>query len=251
MRNSVWGALSALLMAGSASAAQPRTAPMVLTDHERGREIPVQVYFPGEHNDCVARATCPVAFFSPGYGIPHTRYSFLTNNLAEQGYLVVAVQHDLPSDPPLVGKGDLVVVRTPAWKRGAANLRFVKTELTRFLPDYQWSNLTLLGHSNGGDISSLLLTTSPEFAARLVTLDHRRVALPRDASISVLSIRGSDFEADDGVLPSETENASRRICVVEIPGSRHNDMFDGGPSQLKIDINSLIDPFMRQGSCER
>lgn len=247
----LFGALAGLLMAGSPSTSQARTMLMVLTDHDRGREVPIQVYFPGEGSDCVARAICPVALLSPGYGIPHTSYSFLANNLTEQGYLVVAVQHDLPSDPPLTGKGDLVVVRTPAWQRGAANLRFVKSELTKALPDYQWSNLTLVGHSNGGDISSLLLRTSPGFAARLVTLDHRRVALPRDASLAVLSIRGSDFEADDGVLPSETDNAGQRICVVEIPGARHNDMFDGGPPQLKLDINSLINPFLQRGSCGR
>lgn len=251
MRKSVYGALAAILMAGSASASPPRTMPMVLTDHDRGREVPIQIYFPGEGSDCLAREACPVAMLSPGYGIPHTSYSFIANNLAEQGYLVVAVQHDLSSDPPLVGKGDLVVVRTPAWQRGAANLRFVKSELVRALPDYDWSNVTLLGHSNGGDISSLLLRTSPEFAGRLITLDHRRVALPRDASLAVLSIRGSDFEADDGVLPSQTENAGQSICVVEIPDSRHNDMFDGGSSQLKLEINRLITAFLQQGSCGR
>src|SRR5690606_30883706 len=105
------------------------------------------------------------------------------------------------TDPPLSGKGDLVEVRTPAWQRGAANLRFVKDELSRIYPEYGWSAPTLVGHSNGGDISAYLLTDTPHFAQQLVTLDHRRVAIPRDPSLRVLTIRGSDFEADPGVLP--------------------------------------------------
>lgn len=251
MRSLVIGVLAALLMAGSTSAAPPRVMPMDLVDHDRGRQVPVHIYHPTPESACVPQASCPVALFSPGYGIPHTSYSFLANYVAEQGYLVIAVQHDLPSDPPLVGKGDLVTVRTPAWRRGAANLRFVKSELAQALPDYNWSDLTLIGHSNGGDISSLLLQESPKFADRLITLDHRRVALPQDPSLAVLSVRGSDFEADPEVLPSEAESRTGSICVVEIPNSRHNDMFDGGPPKLKLEIIRLIGPFLRQGSCGR
>ena len=233
----------------STAATQPHSTPMALTDAKRGRELQVEIYFPVAGSACVSQDSCPVVFVSPGYGIPHTSYSFLGNALAQQGRLVIAVQHDLPSDPPLGGQGDLVKVRTPAWQRGSANLRFVKSELSRTLPGYDWSNLTLIGHSNGGDISSLLLRDTPGFAARLVTLDSRRVPLPRDSSLPVLSIRASDFEADPGVLPSETEKDATRVCVVEIPHSRHNDMFDGGTPQLKSEINALIRKFMLSESC--
>lgn len=248
-RNPARGWLAALLLATSACASSPRASLILLTDTDRDREVPLQVYFPKEGSDCVRHASCPVVFVSPGYGIPHTSYSFLANDLAEQGHLVVAIQHDLPSDPPLVAPGDLITVRTPAWQQGAATLRFVKSELSRTLPGYDWSSLTLVGHSNGGDISSLLLREAPDFSARLVTLDHRRVPLPRDPSLPVLSIRASDFEADPGVLPSNQEESATNICVVEIPNSRHNDMFDGGPPQLRTEIKQMIGLFLRSGSC--
>ncbi|WP_460457366.1 alpha/beta fold hydrolase [Arenimonas alkanexedens] len=188
---------------------------------------------------------------SPGYGIPHTGYGFLATHLSRQGYVVIAVQHDLPSDPPLAGKGDLITLRTPAWERGADNLRFVKNEMSEAFPDNDWSDLTLIGHSNGGDISSFLLQASPDFATTLITLDHRRVPLPRDPALAVLSIRASDFPADPGVLPSETEDRPGNACVVEIPNSRHNEMHDGGPAELKSQIKDLIDQFLRSEAKEK
>lgn len=234
---------------GSVLAAPPTGTAMALTDTERGREVPVQLYFPSNRAACTVQQRCPVTLLSPGYGVRHTSYSFVANALANEGHLVVAVQHDLPSDPPLPAQGDLVTIRTPMWQRGAANLRFVKAELSRAHPEYDWSKLTLVGHSNGGDISSLLLRDNPAFATTLITLDNRRVALPRSPAMRVLSIRGSDFEADPGVLPLEDEQASSSICVVEVPGSRHNDMFDDGPQELKSRINALIHSFRHAGRC--
>ncbi|MFC0676298.1 hypothetical protein ACFFGH_00350 [Lysobacter korlensis] len=250
MRSSVLAVVLILATcAGSAVAAQLDVEAITLVDRSRARHVSVRLHFPVEASPCLAQRSCPVAFISPGYGIPHTRYSFIADTLAAQGYLAVAIQHDLPSDPPLNSKGDLVTIRTPAWQRGAENLRFAKAELSRLYPDHDWSALTLIGHSNGGDISSLLLRDTPGFATGLITLDHRRVPLPRSSSLKVLSIRASDFEADPGVLPSEPEVASTGICIVEIPGSRHNDMTDDGPQPLKAQINTLISRFIRTGGC--
>lgn len=228
---------------------QLQSEAMVLTDTVRGRDVAVQLYFPIGDHGCVESRSCPVAFLSPGYGLPHTSYSFLAEVLSARGYLSVAIQHDLPTDPPLTGKGNLVEVRTPAWQRGAANLRFVKDELSKIYPNYDWSALALVGHSNGGDISAYLLGNTPHFAQQLVTLDHRRVPLPRDPSLQVLTIRGSDFEADPGVLLSETEKASSGTCIVEIAGSRHNDMHDAGPSQLKAQISAVLRRFLVDRGC--
>lgn len=231
-------------------ATQPRSESMTLTDTVRGRDVAVQLTFPTAEHGCVKQRSCSVVFISPGYRLPHTSYSFLANMLAARGYLSVAIQHDLPSDPPLTGKGSLVEVRTPAWQRGADNLRFVKAALSTTHPDHDWSALTLVGHSNGGDISAHLLNQTPRFARQLVTLDHRRVPLPREPSLQVLSIRGSDFEADPGVLPTESEQASSRTCVVEIAGARHDDMHDAGPSGLKTRISSVVERFLHDGRCD-
>ena len=37
----------------------------------------------------------PVVMISHGYGVKNTEYSFIANSLAEQGYHVISIQHDL------------------------------------------------------------------------------------------------------------------------------------------------------------
>lgn len=218
-------------------------------DAARQRPVPVELYFPANPGRCTPRRPCPVAFISAGYGVSHKNYSFVAASLNSLGYLAVSVQHDLPSDPPLSRTGHLVAVRTPMWKRGAENLRFVRESLGRSHPQYDWQHLVLIGGSNGGDISSWITRESPSFAVVVITLDHRRVPLPRGASPRVLSIRASDFEADAGVLPTAAEQRQSGTCIVEIAGARHNDMHDGGPAELKGKITSLIEAFLGDGSC--
>ena len=217
-----------------------------LWDADRGRQIPIELYFPAQQRHCNRARPCPVAFVSPGYGLLHTDYSFIANSLARSGYLVVAIQHDLPSDPALSKTGDLFANRTPMWKRGAQNLRFVRDTLSRTYTGFDWPHLALVGHSNGGDLSALALRESPKLATSLVTLDNRRYPLPRNHSIKVLSIRGSDFEADAGVLPTERDAGT---CITAIAGSRHNDMNDHGPTELQSKISMLILRFLKDGRC--
>ncbi|WP_337842047.1 hypothetical protein [Rheinheimera sp.] len=223
------------------------TEVQILQDNSRNRAIPVLLYRPNEAQ-CTAEQQCPVAMLSPGYGVPHTGYAFIAEQLRSEGYLVVAVQHDLPTDPPLAKTGDLFRIRLPMWQRGAQNLRFVRQHLATRYPAFDWTALTLIGHSNGGDISALLLRESPGFASRLITLDNRRYPLPRHDAVQVLSVRGSDFPADAGVLPT-AEEQRKSVCVSTIAGSRHNDLTDQGSEALKATINQLIAQFVRHGRC--
>lgn len=219
-----------------------------LLDASRDRQIPLELYFPAQQKNFTRKSPCPVAFISHGYGLRHTDYSFIANELAGSGYFVVAVQHDLPSDPAIRKTGDLFANRTPMWQRGAENLRFVRDTLSRTYTGFDWSSLVLIGHSNGGDLSALALRESPTLAATLVTLDNRRYPLPRSSSIKVLSIRGSDFSADSGVLPTAHEIGTG-TCITTIAGSRHNDMNDYGPADLQSKINAIILPFLKNGRC--
>jgi N-acetyl-anhydromuramyl-L-alanine amidase AmpD/predicted dienelactone hydrolase len=219
----------------------------VLNDPARQRDVPVELYLPPGSGDCTAAHRCPVALLSPGYGMAYTDYGFLADALAGDGYLVVAVQHDVPGDVATPDGTDLVAARTPMWKRGAENLRFVRTTLAGEYPGFDWDHLALVGHSNGGDISALAVKESHGFASALVTLDNRRYPLPRDPAIRVMSVRGADFQADPGVLPAEGEDSG--ICVQPIPGARHNDMNDHGPDWLKAQITRLVVGFLRDGRC--
>jgi hypothetical protein len=216
-------------------------------DESRERNIPVEVTLPQSAKNCKKKSKCPVALLSAGYGVSHLKYTFLANQLNNVGYLVVAIGHELPNDPPLSTSGNLFKTRSENWRRGAESLDFVKLVLSRRFEYYDFDNLLLVGHSNGGDISSWLGNQNKPYIKSLITLDHRRVPLPRGANVKVLSIRASDFPADKGVLPSASEQTN--ICVVKIPESRHNDISDFGPKWLKDKINLLVRDYLLEESC--
>ena len=58
--------------------------------------------------------TLPVAVLSHGNTVKFTQYSFLANIFAARGYITVSVQHDLPTDPPMVTKPGELYVGSPA-----------------------------------------------------------------------------------------------------------------------------------------
>lgn len=229
-----------LLIAISVGAANAE----IIYDHSRDREIPVEVLYPSDSAGCTHDTPCPVALLSAGYGVPHTAYSFLLRQLNGLGYLVVAVGHELPSDPPLSVKGDLYQTRRENWRRGADTLAFLQQSLQTRYRDYDFNALLLVGHSNGGDISAWLANEGKAYVKAIITLDHRRVPLPRTKDIKVLSIRASDFPADKGVLPSEQEQQQYGSCVVKIPEAKHNDMSDYGPPWLKQRITALVTGYL-------
>src|ERR1700732_2382445 len=95
----------------------------------------------------------PVAIISNGNTVKNTEYSFLANVLAARGYLVASIQQDIPTDPPLVTKVGLPYVgRRAVYEKGEANILFVLAQLKKLQPNADYDHLTLVGHSNGGDI---------------------------------------------------------------------------------------------------
>src|ERR1700743_1181312 len=96
----------------------------------------------------------PVAVISNGNTVKNTEYSFLANVLAARGYLVASIQQDLPSDPPLMTvAAQPYVGRLAVYQRGEANIDFVVKQLRKIQPNADYDHLTMVGHSNGGDIS--------------------------------------------------------------------------------------------------
>lgn len=221
----------------------------VLRDETRQRDIPVEIRFPEASRHCSRSRPCPVAFVSPGYGLAHTDYRFVSDALVELGYLVASIQSVLPNDPKAPNTGNMIADRTPMWALGADNLVYAKSYLSKLYPAYDWAHLVLVGHSNGGDLSALALKRDPSLASVLITLDNRRYPLPAGGKIRVLSIRGSDFEADPGVLPSSGSTRSASLCILEIPGSRHDDMNDAGPTALKERIAAILAEFLGHSRC--
>src|SRR3954454_23710284 len=147
----------------------------------------------------------PVAIISNGNTVKNTEYSFLANVLAAKGYLVASVQQDLPTDPPLMTKIGLPYVgRQGVYERGEANILFVLWQLKKLQPNADYSHLTLVGHSNGGDISMFCAKRHPELVSKVITLDNLRVPFVLDHKLKILSFRSKDpnFKTDPGVLPT-------------------------------------------------
>jgi hypothetical protein len=188
----------------------------------------------------------PVAIISNGNTVKNTEYSFLENVLAARGYLVASIQQDNPSDPPLVTKVGLPYVgRLDVYKKGEANILFVVGELAKLQPNANYDHLTLVGHSNGGDIAMYFAKEHPQIVSKVVTLDNLRVPFVLNKHMKILSFRSSDpnFKTDPGVLPTPAEAKVDDIDIVKTP-YQHTWLSDRGPDDAKEKIQATLDKFL-------
>jgi hypothetical protein len=190
----------------------------------------------------------PVAIISNGNTVKNTEYSFLANALAARGYLVASIQQDLPSDPPLMTKVGLPYVgRRGIYMRCEANILFVLGELQKRQPNADYDHLTLVGHSNGGDVSMYVAKQHPELVSKVITLDNLRVPFVLSDKMKILSFRSKDpnFKTDPGVLPTPKDAHADGIDIVN-PGALHTQLSDRGPDSLKERIQATLDKFLSE-----
>jgi pimeloyl-ACP methyl ester carboxylesterase len=188
----------------------------------------------------------PVVILNHGNTVKFTEYSFLANVFAARGYLVVSIQHDLETDDPMVTKvGEEYVGRRSQYNRGVFNIMFAIEQMKKAYPNADYNHLTLVGHSNGGDISMYLAKRHPEIVRKVVTLDNLRVPFATDGKFKILSFRSSDpvFKADPNVIPDDEICAKAGITVVRT-GFQHNDLSDRGPENVKSTIGARINRFL-------
>ena len=188
----------------------------------------------------------PVAILNHGNTVKFTEYSFLANVFAARGYLVVSIQHDLPTDAPMVTKvGEIYVGRLPQYQRAVANIRFAVDKIKQMQPNADYDHLTMVGHSNGGDISMYFAKLYPDQIKKVVTLDNLRVPFMTDGRFKILSFRSKDpvFKADPGVVPDDEICEKAGITVVRTP-FQHNDMRDTGSDEAKASIQGTLDKFL-------
>jgi len=188
----------------------------------------------------------PVAILSHGNTVKNTEYSFLTNLFAARGYLVISVQHDLESDDPMVTKvGEEYVGRRMQYNRGIFNIKFAIDQLKKVYPNADYRHLTLIGHSNGGDISMYFAKLHPELVKKVVTLDNLRVPFLTDGKVKILSFRSKDpvFKTDPGVVPDPEVCAKAGITVVQTD-FQHTWLSDRGPDNVKESIQSKVQAFL-------
>ena len=194
----------------------------------------------------------PVAILSHGNTVRNTEYSFLTNVFASRGYLVVSIQHDLDTDAPMVTKvGEEYVGRRMQYNRGVFNIMYAIDELKKLYPNANYRALTLIGHSNGGDISMFFARQHPDLVKKVVTLDNLRVPFITDRKIKILSFRSRDpvFKADPGVVPDDETCARLGIKVVRTE-FQHNDLSDRGPDSAKSSIQAGVEQFLDEDGGE-
>jgi hypothetical protein len=194
--------------------------------------------------------TLPVAIVNHGNTVKYTEYSFLANVLAARGYMAISIQHDLPRDAPLVTKvGELYVGRLPVYERGLANIEFTIEQMKKVQPHADYKHLTMVGHSNGGDIAMFFAKEHPEQVKKVVTLDNLRVPFITDGRFKILSFRSKDpnFKADPGVVPNDEQCEEAGITVVKT-GYQHTDMSDRGPEKVKESIQNTLNKFLSDDS---
>jgi pimeloyl-ACP methyl ester carboxylesterase len=188
----------------------------------------------------------PVVVFSHGNTVKSTEYSFINNVFAAHGYMVLSIQHDLPTDTPMVTKpGEPYVGRLPQIQRGVANIRFAVAQMHEVQPNADYDHLTLVGHSMGGDITMYFAKQYPDAIKKVVTLDNLRVPFMTDGKFKILSFRSKDpqFKTDPGVIPSGQLREKADITVVNTP-FRHDDMRDTGSKEAKASIETMLDKFL-------
>ena len=226
---------------------------LMFKDAERGNrpvEVDVAVRRDKELQANAGMIKLPVAILNHGNTVKFTEYSFLANLFAARGYMVVSIQHDLPTDAPMVTKvGELYVGRLPQYHRDVANIRFAIEELKKVQPNADFDHLTMVGHSMGADVSLYFAKMYPDQIKKVVTLDNLRVPFMTDGRFKILSFRSKDpvFKPDPGVVPDDEVCAKAGITVVRT-AFQHNDMRDTGPDEAKASIQGMLDKFLDDDS---
>ena len=251
----VLASLSALLVVGYFTASKWAIRHETLTFYDPARDnrpvaVDIAVRRDKEMQANAGMITLPVAILNHGNTVKFTEYSFLANAFATRGYIVISIQHDLPTDPPMVTKvGELYVGRQPQYLRGIANIRFAVEEMKTVQPNADYDHLTMVGHSAGADISMYFAKLHPDQIKKVVTLDNLRVPFVTNGRFKILSFRSKDpvFKTDPGVIPPKEVREKSGIEVVQT-NFQHNDMRDTGPDEAKASIQGMLDKFIADDS---
>jgi predicted dienelactone hydrolase len=213
---------------------------LTLFDQSRNRKIPVAFYSPKTTGQLPNQQ---VIIFNHGYGFnkggDYFAYSYLTEKLASKGYFTVSIQHEQATDQLLPTEGNLQIVRRPFWQLGSDNILYVLNELKKTKPDLDYKHLSLIGHSNGGDMAALFGNQHPNLVHKIITMDNRRMFLPRTSIPKIYTLRSNDYPADEGVLPDDDEQKKYHMTV-QPTSINHSHMDNKGSDEEKKILNEFI-----------
>jgi len=215
---------------------------LTLNDQSRNRKIPIAIYQPKNKKQL---NKIPI-IFSHGYGENKggdylVSYPYLTEFLASKGYFVVSIQHELPTDELLAMTGKLNETRRPNWESGVRNILFVLKEIEKIYPKLKYNKLTLIGHSNGGDMTALFANQYPELASKIITMDNRRMELPRTRKPKIFTLRSNDYPADENVLPTDGEAKKYNILIQQTNINHSNMDNDANEGERKFITEKIFE----------
>jgi predicted esterase len=214
-----------------------------LFDSTRNRVIPVAFYFNKN-----TKYLNKLIIVNHGYGFnkpdSYLQYTYLCDSLSQLGFDLASIQHELPNDSLLPLEGNPMIERMPFWKNGAENILCLIDYLKSELEQDFYQQISLIGHSNGGDISILFAQLYPEEVNKVITLDHRRMPIKPDSLLPILSLRSNDQTADQGVIPEQAILALYPIQITYLDSVGHNDMDDTGNRQQKQQILREVIAFL-------
>lgn len=213
---------------------------LTMFDQNRNRKIPIAFYHPKTDTKIPNQQ---VIIFSHGYGAnkggDYFVYSYLTEKLASEGYFVVSIQHELPTDELIPTEGKPQIVKMSFWERGSGNILFVLNELKKSKPELDYKHLSLIGHSNGGDMTALFANKHPDLVYKIITMDNRRMYLPRTSIPKIYTLRSNDYPADEGVLPTNEEQ-EKYHTIVQKTNINHGKMDDKGSNEEKKILTDFV-----------
>ena len=213
-------------------------------DESRDRLIPVALYF---HEKRKHPKKIPVVILNHGSRSFYTRYSYLANFLADKGYAVISIQHDLIEDEPIslpkFNEGILKDTRKSIWEMWVKNILYVIKEFKKIMPDFDLDKMTLLGHSTGGDVIMYFAEKYPDMVADIISLDGRRCPFPRNIKSRILLFLANDTTTDHGVIPEDNEKHQLDIQAVRL-NAKHREYSDRGPDNVKQEVISIIGNFL-------
>lgn len=76
-------------------------------------------------------------------------------------------------------------------------------------------------------------------------MDHRRMIMPRVKQPQMYTLRGCDYDADNGVLPNEQEQKEFNITVVRLKEITHSNMGENGTEKQHDLIKQSIYKFIK------
>jgi len=214
---------------------------LYLWDKAHRRLVPVLLY--SENID--SGKNRKVVILAHGHGIRNSDYAYISSHLASKGYTVVSVQYELPGDKELDPGENSYEAFKPSWEKSVHSILFAIHYLKNKYPNLDCQNLTLIGHSRGGDVLALFAQKYPEMVSKLISLDNGHMPLPRTKKPEVFSLRAYNTIPDMGVLPTPEEQKEFNITIIEPLGISHIEMCFGTEAQ-KEEINGYIDGFLNK-----